>query len=50
LLAVFLHELEHLAFPDRPEQVVRRHSDEFYGAAMREYVREEYGVAYGMAG
>jgi hypothetical protein len=48
LLAVFLHELEHLAFPDRPEQAVRRRSDEFYGAVMREYVREEYGVAYGI--
>ena len=48
LLAVFLHELEHLAFPDRPEQAVRRHSDEFYGSAMREFVREEYGVAYGI--
>jgi hypothetical protein len=48
LLAVFLHELEHLAFPERPEQAVRRRSDEFYGSAMREYVREEYGVAYGI--
>jgi hypothetical protein len=48
VLAVFLHELEHLAFPDRPEQAVRRRSDEFYGSAMRDYVREEYGVAFGI--
>jgi hypothetical protein len=48
LLAVFLHELEHLAFPERPEQAVRRRSDEFYGSVMRDYVQEEYGVAYGI--
>jgi hypothetical protein len=48
LLAVFLHEIEHLAFPARPEQAVRRRSDEFYLSAMRDYVRVEYGVAYGI--
>ncbi len=48
LLAVFLHELEHLAFPERPEQAVRRRSDTFYGSAMRNYVLEEYGVAFGI--
>jgi hypothetical protein len=48
LLAVFLHEIEHLAFPDRPEHAVRRRSDEFYLSAMSDYVRVEYGVAYGI--
>lgn len=48
LLAVFLHELEHLAFPDRTEQSVRHRSDEFFVAAMTNFVREEYGVAYGI--
>jgi len=49
LLAVLLHELEHIAFPDRVESEVRHASDEFYRMVMAELVREE-GGDYGMSG
>ncbi len=48
LLAVFLHELEHLAFPGRAEKPIRDHSNEFYAVAMKELVTREFGVAYGI--
>jgi hypothetical protein len=48
LLAVFLHELEHLAFPDHGEQQVRQRSTEFYAASLREFFSEELGVNYGI--
>jgi len=48
LLTVLLHELEHLAFADHPERQVRRASDSFYAALMRELLRSERGIAYGM--
>lgn len=49
VLAVLLHELEHLVFPDRPEQEIRARSNCFYTAAMQELVAEESGGRYGMA-
>ena len=48
LLAVFLHELEHLAFPEHDEQQVRRRSTDFYAASLREFFSEELGVSYGI--
>ncbi len=48
-LAVLLHELEHLVFPDRSEQEIRTRSNHFYTAVMAELVAEESGAAYGMA-
>jgi hypothetical protein len=49
LLAVMLHELDHLAYPDRPEKQVRSTSDAFYTELMRELIREEAGANYGMS-
>lgn len=48
LLAVFLHELEHLAFPERNEHEVRRRSTEFYAACLREFFSRELGLSYGI--
>lgn len=49
LLAVLLHELEHLAIPDSAEQETRHRSNWLYGRVMQELVEEEIGAAYGMA-
>lgn len=49
LLSVMLHELDHLAHPDRPEKEVRSTSDTFYTELMRELIREEADTAYGMS-
>jgi len=49
LLAVLLHELEHLALPNNPEQEIRARSNWFYTTAMQELVAEESGGDYGMA-
>jgi hypothetical protein len=49
LLAVLLHELEHLVFPNESEHDIRLRSNAFYAAAMEELVREESGAGYGMA-
>jgi hypothetical protein len=49
VLAVLLHELEHLAFPDRPEPEIRARSNRFYEMTMQELVAEESGADYGMA-
>jgi hypothetical protein len=49
LLAVMLHELDHLANPDRPEKQVRSTSDAFYSELMQELIREEAGANYGMS-
>lgn len=49
VLAVLLHELEHLAIPLSAEQETRAHSNWFYARAMEELVAEESGAAYGMA-
>lgn len=48
-LAVLLHELEHLVFPDKTEQEIRLKSNRFYSTAMQELVAEESGADYGMA-
>lgn len=49
LLAILLHELEHLAFPDIPERDIRTTSNDFYSSLMRELVLRESGKTYGMA-
>lgn len=49
LLAVLLHELEHLGFPERAEVEIRGRSNRFYTAAMEELVSGETGSGYGMA-
>lgn len=49
MLAVLLHEMEHLACPERSEQEIRARSNQFYAMAMRELVAEESGADYGMA-
>ena len=48
LLAVFLHELEHIAVPDRVERDIRSTSNDFYMNLMQELVLGEGGVTYGM--
>jgi hypothetical protein len=48
LLAVLLHELEHLAFPEREEHEVRHRSTEFYSASLREFFSQEFGGSYGI--
>jgi len=49
LLAVWLHELEHLAFARSTEHETRTRSNWFYTCAMAQLVAEESGAAYGMA-
>jgi len=49
LLAVLLHELEHLAIPLSAEGETRARSNWFYARAMQELVAEESGAPYGMA-
>lgn len=49
LLAVFLHELEHLAFPERPEQQVRERSNRFYVDALRAQLSRDFGLQFGIA-
>ncbi|MEK7406596.1 MAG: hypothetical protein AAB225_15950 [Acidobacteriota bacterium] len=49
VLAVLLHEMEHLTFPDRSETEIRARSNEFYAMTMRELVAAESGAYYGMA-
>lgn len=48
MLAVLLHELEHMAFPERSEQEIRHHSDALYAAAMEQLVMEESDRGYGI--
>jgi len=48
LLAVFLHELQHLAFPGREERDIRGASNDFYTDLMRELVSREGGATYGL--
>ena len=43
LLAVFFHEMEHLAFSEHQEQEVRRRSTEFYAASLKEFFSQELG-------
>jgi hypothetical protein len=49
VLAVMLHEFEHLALPESSEAETRARSNWFYSMAMQELVAEECGVVYGMA-
>lgn len=49
LLAVLLHELEHLAYPDHNERRVRRASDEFYSAVMDELLSQDGVTRFGMS-
>ena len=48
MLAVLLHELEHLAFPEHTEKEVRLASNRLYSEVMEHLVLSEYGVGYGM--
>jgi hypothetical protein len=48
VLSIFLHELEHLAFPNRPESVIRQRSNEFYLAAIQDFAAREFGTAFGI--
>lgn len=49
MLAVLLHELEHLAHPERAEHVVRSASDAFYTHLLGELLKFEGADHYGMA-
>lgn len=49
LLAVLLHELEHVAFPERGEGIVRQASDELYSEVMAELVRRGGGHGFRMS-
>jgi hypothetical protein len=48
LLAVLLHELEHLAFPELSEPEIRHRSTAFYSASLREFFSQEFGRSYGI--
>ena len=48
-VAVLMHELEHLAFPDAPERETRGRSNALYSAVMSELVAAESDSGYGMA-
>jgi hypothetical protein len=50
LLAVFLHELEHVAYPERPEAEVRVRSNCFFVDAVGELLGVEFGLASGIPG
>lgn len=50
LLDVFLHELHHLADPEAGEKEIRSHSGSFYEAALGAFVKNRYGVEYGLRG
>lgn len=50
LLAVFLHELEHVAYPDRSETEVRMRSNRFFVDAVGELLGIEFGLGSGMPG
>ncbi len=49
LLDVFLHELHHRASPDADEAEVRGHSGTFYRAALDVFMKEHFGVDYGIS-
>lgn len=48
VLSIFLHELEHLAFPNRSEGVIRQRSNEFYLAAVQDFAAREFGSVFGI--
>lgn len=45
LLAVFLHELEHVAYPERPEDEIRQRSNRFFVDAVGELAGIQFGLA-----
>lgn len=45
LLAVFLHELEHVAYPNRPEDEIRQRSNRFFVDAVGELLGVQFGLA-----
>lgn len=47
LLSVLLHELEHVAFPSRPESQIRARSDQFYRDALAAQLLTEFGAGFG---
>lgn len=49
LLAVLLHELQHLAFPQQSEREVRMASDRLYSEVMQQLLLSEFGIGYGMS-
>ena len=49
LLSVFLHELEHLAFPEHTEQQVRERSNHFYVQAVRAQLSRDFGLSFGIS-
>ena len=49
LLSVFLHELEHLAFPEHTEQQVRERSNRFYVSALRAQLSRDFGLSFGFS-
>jgi len=49
MLSVFLHELEHLVFPSRPESAVRGHSDSFYLNILNFQFADRFGVSYSLS-
>ena len=49
LLSVFLHELEHMAFPQRDEEPIRRRSDALYQQALGYLLAEEFGASFGIS-
>jgi len=48
LLAVFLHELNHLVSPKESEARVRGKSQQFYEDVLAHFVAERFGVEYGL--
>ena len=49
LLSVFLHELEHLAFPEHTEHQVRERSNGFYVSALRAQLSRDFGLEFGFS-
>ncbi|MEZ5365963.1 MAG: hypothetical protein R2748_27430 [Bryobacterales bacterium] len=49
VLSVFLHELEHLAFPERPEHQVRERSNQFYVDALQAQLSSNFGLQFGFS-
>lgn len=45
LLAVFLHELEHVAYPNKPEDEIRQRSNRFFVEAVGELLGFQFGLA-----
>ena len=45
LLAVFLHELEHVAYPERPEEEIRHRSNRFFVDAVEELLGVQFALA-----